>query len=55
MVNLAIKSLLKLIMFFLGMPYRLIFFFTVYKVLLASLSIGIYFYTGVTTGVIGGT
>ena len=41
-------------MFFLGMPYRLIFFLTVYKVLLASLSVGVYFYIGVATGVIGG-
>jgi hypothetical protein len=37
------------------MPYRLISFLTAYKVLLASLSIGVYFYTGVTMGVIGGT
>ena len=40
-------------MFFLGMPYRLISFLTVYKVLLASLSVGVYFYIGVTIGVVG--
>jgi len=37
------------------MPYRLIFFLTAYKALLASLSIGVCFYTGVTAGVIGRT
>jgi hypothetical protein len=37
------------------MPYRLISFLTVYKALLASLSIGVYFYIGVTIGVIGRT
>jgi len=37
------------------MPYRLISFFTVYKALLVSLFIGVYFYIGVTAGVIGGT
>jgi hypothetical protein len=42
-------------MFFLGIPYRLISFFTVYEALLASLSVGVYFYTGVAMGVIGGT
>jgi hypothetical protein len=42
-------------MFFLGIPYRLISFLTAYKVLLASLSIGVYFYIGVAIGVIGGT
>jgi hypothetical protein len=42
-------------MFFLGIPYRLISFLTAYKVLLASSSIGVYFYTGVATGVIGRT
>ena len=40
-------------MFFLGIPYRLISFLTVYKVLLASLSVGVYFYIGVTIGVVG--
>jgi hypothetical protein len=37
------------------MPYRLISFLTAYKALLASSSIGVYFYTGVAVGVIGGT
>jgi len=37
------------------MPYKLIFFFAVHKALLAGLFIGVYFYTGVTTGVIGRT
>ena len=40
-------------MFFLGISYRLISFLTIYKVLLASLSTGVYFYTGVVTGVAG--
>ena len=35
------------------MPYRLIFFLAAYKVLLASLSIGVCFYTGVAIGVAG--
>jgi len=42
-------------MFFLGMPYRLTFFLTAYKTLLASLSVGVYFYTGVAAGVTGRT
>jgi hypothetical protein len=42
-------------MFFLGIPYRLISFLTTHKALLASSSIGVYFYIGVTTGVIGRT
>jgi hypothetical protein len=42
-------------MFFLGIPYRLISFLTAYKVLLASLSIGVCFYIGVAIGVIGRT
>ena len=42
-------------MFFLDIPYRLIFFLTAYKALLASLSIGVYFYIGVAIGVIGRT
>ena len=42
-------------MFFLGIPYRLIFFLTAYKALLAGLSMGVYFYIGVTIGVIGRT
>ena len=37
------------------MPYRLISFLAAHKALLASLSMGVYFYTGVTTGVIGRT
>ena len=37
------------------MPYRLIFFLTIYKALLASLFIGVCFYTEVTIGVIGRT
>jgi hypothetical protein len=37
------------------MPYRLISSLAAYKVLLASLSIGVYFYTGVAAGVIGRT
>jgi hypothetical protein len=37
------------------MPYRLISFLTVYKALLASSSIGVYFCTGVAAGVIGET
>ena len=40
-------------MFFLGMPYRLIFFLTIYKALLAGLLIGVYFYIEVAIGVIG--
>ena len=42
-------------MFFLGIPYRLISFLTAHKVLLASLSVGVYFYTGVAVGVMGRT
>ena len=42
-------------MFFLGIPYKLISFLTIYKALLASSLAGVYFYTGVATGVIGGT
>jgi hypothetical protein len=42
-------------MFFLGIPYRLISFLTAYKALLASLSMGVYFYIGVAIGVIGRT
>ena len=37
------------------MPYKLISFFTAYKALLVSLSIGVYFCTGVAIGVIGRT
>jgi len=42
-------------MFFLGIPYRPTSFFTAHKALLAGLSTGVYFYTGVTIGVIGRT
>jgi len=42
-------------MFFLGIPYKLIFFLTAHEALLASLSIGVYFYIGVTIGVMGRT
>jgi len=42
-------------MFFLGISYKLISFFTAYKALLAGLFIGVYFYTGVAAGVIGRT
>jgi hypothetical protein len=49
----AIKSLPRLIMFFLGMPYRLISFLTVYEALLAGLSTGVCFYIGVAAGAIG--
>jgi hypothetical protein len=41
-------------MFFLGIPYRLISFLATYKALPVGLSIGVYFYIGVATGVIGG-
>ena len=53
MVDLIIKSFPRLVMFFLGMPCRLIFFLTVYKALLADSSMGVYFYMGVTAGVMG--
>jgi len=42
-------------MFFLGIPYRLISFLTTHKALLAGLSIGVCFCTGVIIGVIGRT
>ena len=42
-------------MFFLGMPCRLISFLTVHKVLLAGLSVGVYFCIGVAAGVMGRT
>ena len=35
------------------MPYRLISFLAAYKALLAGLSAGVYFYTGVVAGFIG--
>ena len=53
-MNPIIKSLPRLIIFFLGIPYRLISFLTTYKALLAGLSTGVYFYIGVATGVIDG-
>jgi hypothetical protein len=37
------------------MPYRLTSFLTAYEVLLASLSMGVYFYIGVAIGVTGRT
>jgi len=37
------------------MPYRLISFFTAHKALLASLSMGVYYCTGVAIGVTGRT
>jgi len=42
-------------MFFLGMPYRLISFLTAHEALLAGLSVGVCFCTGVAAGVIGRT
>jgi len=51
----AIKSLPGLVMFFLGMPYRLTFFLAAHKALLAGLSVGVCFCTGVAAGVIGRT
>jgi len=51
----AIKSLPKLVMFFLGIPYRPTSFLTVHKALLAGLSAGVYFYIGVAAGVTGRT
>jgi len=42
-------------MFFLGMPYRPTSFLAVYEALLAGLSAGVYFRTGVAAGVTGRT
>ena len=42
-------------MFFLGILYRLIFFFTAHEALLAGLSTEIYFYIKAAMGVTGGT
>ena len=53
LVDLVIKSLPRLVMFFLGMPYRLTSFLAAHEALLASLSVGVYFYTGVAVGVMG--
>ena len=55
MVDLIIKSLLRLVIFFLSMPYRPISFLTIYEVFLANSLAGVYFYIGVTAGVISGT
>jgi len=51
----AIKSLPRLVTFFLGIPYKLISFLTAHEALLAGLSIGVCFYTGVAAGVMGRT
>jgi hypothetical protein len=48
---LVIKSLLILVILFLGILYRLIFFLPIYIVSSASLPAGVYVYIGVTTGV----
>ena len=50
----AIKSLPKLIMFFLGILYRPTSFLTTHKVFLAYLSAGVCFCIGVTAGVTDG-
>ena len=42
-------------MFFLSIPYRPTSFLAIYKAFLAYSSVGVYFYTGVTAGVTGGT
>jgi len=51
----AIKSLPGLVTFFLGMPCRLIFFLAAHEALLAGLSVGVCFHTGVAVGVTGRT
>ena len=48
----VIKSLLILIILFLGMLYRLISFLPIYIASSTSLSIGVYIYIGVAIGVI---
>ena len=48
----VVESLFILVILFLGVPYRPIFFFSIYITLSASLSIGIYIYTGVAIRVI---
>ena len=50
----AIESLPGLVMFFLGMPYRLISFLATHEAFLAYSSAGVCFCIGVTTGVTGG-
>jgi len=51
----AIKSLSRLVTFFLGMPYRPTSFLAVYEALLAGLSAGVCFCIGVAAGVMGRT
>jgi len=51
----AIKSLPRLVMFFLGMPYRPTFFLAAHEALLAGLSAGVCFRIGVAAGVTGRT
>ena len=51
----VIKSLFRLVTFFLSIPCRLVSFFTTYKALLIGLSVKVYFYTGVVVEVIGKT
>jgi len=51
----AIKSLPRLIMFFLGMPYRPTSFLAAHEALLAGLSVGVCFRIGVAVGVTGRT
>jgi len=51
----AIKSLPRLVIFFLGMPYRPTFFLTAHEALLAGLFTGVCFRTGVAVGVTGRT
>jgi len=51
----AIKSLPRLVMFFLGMPCRPISFLAAHEALLAGLSTGVCFCIGVAVGVMGRT
>jgi len=51
----AIKSLPRLVIFFLGIPCRPTSFFTTHEALLAGLSAGVCFYMGVAVGVTGRT
>ena len=53
--NIVIKSLSKFIIFFLGMPYRLASFLTIYKALLIGLFVEVYFYTEIVIEVAGKT
>jgi len=50
-----INWLIWLLSLFLGMPYRPTSFLTAHEALLAGLSTGVYFYTGVAIGVMGRT